>query len=123
MQPIIGFNTQPPEGGWYRCIFQKLFIRGVSTHSRLKAAGALAPVLTHIVLGFNTQPPEGGWLLRQKKKSVIGGFNTQPPEGGWFRRPAVELIFIDVSTHSRLKAAGYQEYLYDRERKFQHTAA
>ena len=33
-------------------------------------------------------------------------FNTQPPEGGWayeFRKCAIE---YDVSTHSRLKAAG-----------------
>ena len=33
-----GFNTQPPEGGWSRAIS----LRGagsVSTHSRLKAAG------------------------------------------------------------------------------------
>ena len=37
---IIGFNTQPPEGGWYRLN---------RTSSALRC--------------FNTQPPEGGWLL------------------------------------------------------------
>ena len=32
------FNTQPPEGGWYRPLWQ-----------------------TGSQIGFNTQPPEGGW--------------------------------------------------------------
>ena len=39
--PSACFNTQPPEGGWYRlahCPARKL----VSTHSRPKAAGASA---------------------------------------------------------------------------------
>ena len=36
----IGFNTQPPEGGWSRFIkTERFFI--VSTHSRPKAAGGL----------------------------------------------------------------------------------
>ena len=35
----VGFNTQPPEGGWY--------IGGVSDGCGLC---------------FNTQPPEGGWI-------------------------------------------------------------
>ena len=34
-----GFNTQPPEGGWLRCVLGALRV-AVSTHSRLKAAGA-----------------------------------------------------------------------------------
>ena len=35
---LIGFNTQPPEGGWENpdCLVK---LDGVSTHSRLKAAG------------------------------------------------------------------------------------
>ena len=33
-----GFNTQPPEGGWFRG-FAFHVIYQVSTHSRLKAAG------------------------------------------------------------------------------------
>ena len=56
--------------------------------------------------GFNTQPPEGGWRSVRRKMRPQQRFNTQPPEGGWditgvvFRTPV-------VSTHSRLKAAGY----------------
>ena len=81
----IGFNTQPPEGGWV----------AVSAMS--------APVMA---IGFNTQPPEGGWqkgntchkrlflfqhtAARRRLGRTVrfrafrqGGFNTQPPEGGW----------------------------------------
>ena len=38
IQDQIGFNTQPPEGGWKR-----------------------PDTKTMHVAGFNTQPPEGGW--------------------------------------------------------------
>ena len=34
------FNTQPPEGGWLFVIWRHEYLREVSTHSRLKAAGA-----------------------------------------------------------------------------------
>ena len=35
----IGFNTQPPEGGWPLRLVFYVFIQDVSTHSRPKAAG------------------------------------------------------------------------------------
>ncbi len=54
------FNTQPPEGGWYR----------------LSAEHADSYC-------FNTQPPEGGWEGVQCWSYAGYGFNTQPPEGGW----------------------------------------
>ena len=55
---------------------------------------------------FNTQPPEGGWQYTLEAKPDYKGFNTQPPEGGWVRWfPPVSVKA--VSTHSRLKAAGY----------------
>ena len=57
----MGFNTQPPEGGW--------FIRCVAI---IKMASC-----------FNTQPPEGGWHIFFPCLKPIRGFNTQPPEGGW----------------------------------------
>ena len=34
-------------------------------------------------------------------------FNTQPPEGGWASPPMYALCQATVSTHSRLKAAGF----------------
>ena len=54
---------------------------------------------------FNTQPPEGGWARTRGLHRQRLGFNTQPPEGGW----ACGLLVcfpLEVSTHSRPKAAG-----------------
>ena len=36
---MVGFNTQPPEGGWYRANTAPFKAALVSTHSRPKAAG------------------------------------------------------------------------------------
>ena len=57
----ICFNTQPPEGGWVGG-GQRVFLMFVSTHSRLKAAGAFWGLLVSLKRCFNTQPPEGGWV-------------------------------------------------------------
>ena len=80
---------------------------------------------------FNTQPPEGGWPSAPFLTAPAGCFNTQPPEGGWDGRRTILPKWqvsthsrlkaagncvnitgfeIDVSTHSRLKAAGYDKY-------------
>ena len=37
--PLYGFNTQPPEGGWWDKLDGADTYDVVSTHSRLKAAG------------------------------------------------------------------------------------
>ena len=58
----------------------------VSTHSRLKAAGARAVLMRLVRTRFNTQPPEGGWDFGRAAQNGAGGFNTQPPEGGWDRQ-------------------------------------
>ena len=39
---------------------------GVSTHSRLKAAGGLKGRPFYLEISFNTQPPEGGWANVEK---------------------------------------------------------
>ena len=49
-------------------------------------------------------------------------FNTQPPEGGWLRDSG-RLIVVDVSTHSRPKAAGELANIQTMPLQFQHTAA
>ena len=78
----------------------------VSTHSRLKAAGA-EKYFNQLLEGcFNTQPPEGGWHYSIAKSGLKLCFNTQPPEGGWDVLNAICRGDI-VSTHSRLKAAGW----------------
>ena len=76
------FNTQPPEGGWGNNQPHQ-FVIGVSTHSRLKAAGtgrrnAAVPerVSTHSRL-----KAAGSLHLSTRGNTLC--FNTQPPEGGW----------------------------------------
>ena len=80
--PMKCFNTQPPEGGWQR--------HEAARRSRRS---------------FNTQPPEGGWGVGQADAPKPDGFNTQPPEGGWGKLLRYQGA-LQVSTHSRLKAAG-----------------
>ena len=42
-----------------------------------------------------------------KKSREFRSFNTQPPEGGWVLLTSLSVELSAVSTHSRLKAAGY----------------
>ena len=79
----VGFNTQPPEGGWVIVRVADSKNTEVSTHSRLKAAGAFWLSSRFSAACFNTQPPEGGWLKCLTYLFVSTCFNTQPPEGGW----------------------------------------
>ena len=67
------------------------------------------------VQGFNTQPPEGGWFLFQYAKPNACCFNTQPPEGGWAHL-IKDFNMSKVSTHSRLKAAGWLDLVKGRLR-------
>ena len=80
----VGFNTQPPEGGWAVWLF--LFFK---------------------TCRFNTQPPEGGWIMKNSASRRQLSFNTQPPEGGWVKFQ-IRVFQCFVSTHSRPKAAGLQ---------------
>ena len=80
---VVGFNTQPPEGGWmgYRVGLQCFSSFQHTAARRRLAAPKTNPVPTQ---GFNTQPPEGGWLCSKLDVNHFGF----------------------VSTHSRPKAAG-----------------
>ena len=80
---LLGFNTQPPEGGW-----QEPWLADMSGWC------------------FNTQPPEGGWVCGTTDVAPKESFNTQPPEGGWHGLLDDHYAVRQVSTHSRLKAAG-----------------
>ena len=100
-----GFNTQPPEGGWFRDIIlaicdlmvsthSRLKAAGnggggssarkiVSTHSRLKAAGTTKPCLQRLQqVSTHSRLKAAGFCFKLVAK-FISGFNTQPPEGGW----------------------------------------
>ena len=72
----------------------------VSTHSRLKAAGSTIQPLVPRLKSFNTQPPEGGWF------DVLLGITN-----------------LQVSTHSRPKAAARRQAWRTVSLRFQHTAA
>ena len=140
---MVGFNTQPPEGGCHGFSRTRLHVL-VSTHSHPKVAAR--PYRTGAPLRpcFNTQPPEGGcyrprttWLYpyRFNTQPPEGGckrlcpdrkswrcFNTQPPEGG-----CIQPLFVtgkrDVSTHSHPKVAAHLAQRYrSRQTAFQHTA-
>ena len=79
----LGFNTQPPEGGWINPSIQQRLLRS-----------------------FNTQPPEGGW----EDGVVVFGEDYKFQHTAARRRLASLLSRrispITVSTHSRPKAAG-----------------
>ena len=119
----MGFNSQPPEGGWkpressyghFRG-FQltaarrrlgddfnrQIGINRVSTHSRPKAAGCCT----------DTRPKPSN------------RFNSQPPEGGWLEPARYDVDELLVSTHSRPKAAGTKSVAVKSPPKFQLTAA
>ena len=98
----MGFNTQPPEGGWY-------------------ARHRTRPLLQ----SFNTQPPEGGWAygkLSMSDAQVL--FQHTAARRRLALRGGVMYANVMVSTHSRPKAAGFALHQSPlRMDWFQHTAA
>ena len=84
----------------------------VSTHSRLKAAGARAVLMRLVRTRFNTQPPEGGWS-NERLYNAPGRVSTHS------RLKAAGILDVllkmeqAVSTHSRLKAAGIGSFFAD----------
>ena len=127
---IFGFQHTAARRRLAAARLQRAHQGGVSTHSRLKAAGSdsqirwlVFAVSTHSRLKaagqhsfsirgcrrerFNTQPPEGGWTAGCFLFWSILCFNTQPPEGGWPKDTYTHVVVL-VSTHSRLKAAGWR---------------
>ena len=96
---ICRFNTQPPEGGWFRLNSEP-----------------------YLLYSFNTQPPEGGWRQMPTGAPPICCFNTQPPEGGWLRpvSPIWQLLrFQHTADRRRLGVFGCEN---TEEIMFQHTA-
>ena len=102
----LGFNTQPPEGGWESVVKSFFVNRLVSTHSRPKAAGAEQTLsLFSLDVSTHSRPKAAGNLLTVQR-NYTQSFNTQPPEGGWAKEDGILASIIEVSTHSRPKAAG-----------------
>ena len=123
---VVGFNTQPPEGGCFIPLHFCTSTHRVSTHSRPKAAAwhpygwsfiesfqhtaarrrlrfsIFNPLLTY---RFNTQPPEGGCSIQELNCRADDGFQHTAAR----RRLQDAVVFAAstafVSTHSRPKAA------------------
>ena len=60
MLSLVGFNTQPPEGGWAEIMSSDRRLFGFQHTAARRRLGCLSSfrLLLHC---FNTQPPEGGW--------------------------------------------------------------
>ena len=79
----LGFNTQPPEGGWDSKAQKVFVVHKVSTHSRPKAAGNQAGMVAGKEMFQHT--------AARRRLAVAGLIQTKS---------------ATVSTHSRPKAAG-----------------
>ena len=123
----ICFNSQPPEGGWWRGTVTGTSVYIVSTHSRPKAAGtACCPPTTALwfqltaarrrLESASSSTASSSTFQLTAARRRLGGFdlvrlksyirfNSQPPEGGWLW-PPLSVTDSKVSTHSRPKAAG-----------------
>ena len=101
-----GFNTQPPEGGWFGARRKKIMVGQVSTHSRPKAAGLRDRGLTRHRQRFQHTAarrrlgPGKGLIMATQSVST----HSRPKAAGM--RKLIKSIGINVSTHSRPKAAG-----------------
>ena len=73
---------------------------------------------------FNTQPPEGGWCTKNIPIAwrISVSTHSRPKAAGF--EQAVTKPIQTVSTHSRPKAAGFQrQKFHTPQNLFQHTAA
>ena len=61
-----------------------------------------------LITGFNTQPPEGGWVSKHYFQFVLLAFQHTAARRRLGDVAYLYLIGMDVSTHSRPKAAGRQ---------------
>ena len=118
---MYGFNTQPPEGGWYiaKHIDSRL---PVSTHSRPKAAGRLPRTISCTALFQHT-------AARRRLGGTDGicvlatGFNTQPPEGGWYGYDRISVTVFEFQHTAARRRLGSSLLISYLGYEFQHTAA
>ena len=99
------FNTQPPEGGWDINIpnIKRMFqFQHTAARRRLATTGVIPLFLS----GFQHTAARRRLGRSMFFRYPLPRFNTQPPEGGWFVFGLPMMSAIDVSTHSRPKAAG-----------------
>ena len=123
----IGFNTQPPEGGWLA--LESRFLRTVvSTHSRPKAAGCTARTFRDVLCVSTHSRPKAAGVSKilislplnmfqhtAARRRLAATLNIKKL-GKLFQhtaarrrldfQEAIDHTFTVVSTHSRPKAAG-----------------
>ena len=137
--PVVAFQHTAARRRLPGMLIWCVTVHAVSTHSRPKAAAQKANRgRGGRNRGFNTQPPEGGCQSEFLIIYWARSFNTQPPEGGcycrgvktvdplWFQHTAARrrlplaardvCVVVDVSTHSRPKAAAQRPDVCPRGR-------
>ena len=140
----VSTHSRPKAAGQLHILHCQRY--NVSTHSRPKAAGRRNRPALFRRQSFNTQPPEGGWIhcyavcrqflrfqhtaARRRLAMLENAYkicvnvstHSRPKAAGMDFRG--HLHAPSVSTHSRPKAAGFTANpTLSSSRKFQHTAA
>ena len=101
------FNTQPPEGGWYKQAHGlKYYHQFQHTAARRRLAGSGGGGGGQDSVSTHSRPKAAGYAAATAAIPITS-FNTQPPEGGWLTPPLLKARITEVSTHSRPKAAGF----------------
>ena len=99
------FNSQPPEGGCVFPLHVETVEAVVSTHSRSKAAAQLRIWLGAYASCFNSQPLEGGCLEQPQSCRLNIMFQLTAARRRLLAPFICFYLPIQVSTHSRSKAA------------------
>ena len=119
----IGFNTQPPEGGWLSGWGTAAYFAYVSTHSRPKAAGYVDELFQDLPeVSTHSRPKAAGGSFDGTLYAQKVSTHSRPKAAGYSERINHGLCM--VSTHSRPKAAGLNRLpAKTYHKRFQHTAA
>ena len=118
----VGFNTQPPEGGWLANRFysnlNQMFQHAAARRRLVKGYRWLPKAFC-----FNTQPPEGGWRMDDGCMECRQSFNTQPPEGGWMPNTIPSSYLTPFQHAAARRRLAKNRYLQKLITLFQHAAA
>ena len=101
----LGFNTQPPEGGWAPINAPRSILMRFQHTAARRRLERLQIQLCH-GYGFNTQPPEGGWEQGDNSSPWVRFVSTHSRPKAAGNSPRASGRLYVVSTHSRPKAAG-----------------
>ena len=124
MAALESFNSQPPEGGWWRYKPQSPDRSAFQLTAARRRLG-LVSVAAGRGKSFNSQPPEGGWVAADGCGQVYSyAFQLTAARRRLDISLYAFLLVGGVSTHSRPKAAGIAPIQHPSHHfKFQLTAA